>query len=170
DEVDRLNTVVTQFLNYAKPFQQNLTETNLDELLKKTFQTVTADLPSNINLTYHSDAQLPLTTVDPQQINQVFLNLIRNAVQAMPQGGELKVSLKSSKDSLQIVFEDTGLGISPENIKSLFIPFFTTKEEGSGLGLPICQKILKAHGGTIQVESTLQKGTKFIITLSSKKS
>ena len=88
----------------------------------------------------------------------------------MPQGGDLKISLKSSKDSLQIIFEDTGMGIAPENIKNLFIPFFTTKEEGSGLGLPICQKIIKAHGGSIQVESTLQKGTKFIITLPHKKS
>ena len=170
DETDRLNTVVTQFLNYAKPFQQNLTETNLDDLLKKALQTTATDLPSNIKLTYHTDSHLPLFTIDPQQMNQVFLNLIRNAIQAMPQGGDLKISLKSSKDSLQIIFEDTGMGIAPENIKNLFIPFFTTKEEGSGLGLPICQKIIKAHGGSIQVESTLQKGTKFIITLPHKKS
>ncbi len=170
DEVDRLNTVVTQFLNYAKPFQQNLSETNIDELLKKTLQTATSDFPSNIKLTYHADSQTPLLAIDPQQINQVFLNLTRNAIQAMPQGGELKVALKSSKESIQIIFEDTGVGIPPENIKNLFIPFFTTKEEGSGLGLPICQKIIKAHGGTIQIESILQKGTKFIITLPSKKS
>ncbi len=111
-----------------------------------------------------------MLAIDPQQINQVFLNLTRNAIQAMPQGGELKVALKSSKESIQIIFEDTGVGIPPENIKNLFIPFFTTKEEGSGLGLPICQKIIKAHGGTIQIESILQKGTKFIITLPSKKS
>ena len=170
DEVDRLNKVVTQFLNYAKPFQQSLTETNLDELLKKTLQTVTADMSSQIKFIYTADPQTPLVTVDPQHMNQVFLNLIRNALQAMPEGGELKVFLKPTKETVQIIFEDTGVGIAPENVKNLFIPFFTTKEEGSGLGLPICQKIIKAHNGTIQVESTLQKGTKFIITLPSKKS
>ncbi len=173
DEVDRLNKVVTQFLNYAKPFQHSGTETQLKDLVKKSIQTISSDIPSNINITLEAEESLPTTYVDPEQLNQVFLNLILNAAQAMPDGGHLKISVRhmaGAKEAIQMIFEDSGMGISTDNMKRLFIPFFTTKDHGTGLGLPICQKIIKAHMGTIDVESEPKKGTKFIVTLPIKKS
>src|SRR3989338_6035601 len=169
DEVDRLNKVVTQFLTYAKPFQQNFIETDASELIKKSLQNMAASTPPSILISYEENSKLPLMMADPQQLNQVFLNLILNAFDAMPKGGKLKIHTKVVEPNIQIIFEDTGEGIVPENLKNLFIPFFTTKKEGSGLGLPICQKIIKAHQGNIKVESTLQKGTKFIMTFPYKK-
>lgn len=164
DEVDRLNKVVTQFLNYAKPFHENWVETNLDDLIKKTIQIASANMPPQINVLYKEDS-LPPLKVDPEQLNQVFLNLFLNSIQAMPKGGDLKITTKNLKNQIHIVVEDTGEGIPPENMKHLFIPFFTTKERGTGLGLPICQKIIKNHRGHIKVESELHRGTKFIISL-----
>lgn len=165
DEVDRLNKVVTQFLNYAKPFKQTTELIHLEDLLKKTLQTVSAEPSAHIKISYEIPPSLPPLKADSEQLNQVFLNLILNAFQAMPEGGNLYIIVKQAKESLTILFKDTGVGISPEQLKNLFIPFFTTKETGTGLGLPICQKIIKAHNGNIKVESELRQGTKFIITL-----
>ena len=165
DETNRLNKVVTQFLNFANPTDQNFVETDVGELLKKTLQTASTDMPANIHLSTQFNSKTLFVMVDPERIKQVFLNMILNAIQAMPTGGELKVSLKDLKEEVQIIFEDTGVGIAPEDQKKLFIPFFTTREGGSGLGLPICQKIIRASHGAIKVESELRKGTKFIITL-----
>lgn len=165
DEVDRLNTVVTSFLNYAKPLEHALTETDLGELLKETLQTLSPNQRSDIHITTNLDPKTPFALVDPAQMKQVFLNLLLNAIQSMPEGGPINISLRNEKNETHIVFEDSGVGISPEDQKKLFIPFYTTREGGSGLGLPICQKIIRAHGGDIKIESELRKGTKFIIIL-----
>ncbi len=168
NEVDRLNKIVSQFLNYAKPLSQNLTETDLSELLQSTLQIISRDLPDNVHLTYQSRSYFAV--VDPSLIQQVFLNIILNAIQAMPDGGELKISMRNIKKSVEMIFEDTGIGISEENLKKIFIPFFTTREGGTGLGLAISHKIVRAHQGNFHLESELRKGTKLIMTLPCKKS
>ena len=105
--------------------------------------------------------------VDPVQIQQVFINIIFNAMQAMGSGGTLKVSSFRHKNHICISIEDNGIGIPDEDLKSIFLPFFTTKEvgEGTGLGLSISHGIIEAHNGNISVTSEVNKGTKFIIDL-----
>ncbi len=100
---------------------------------------------------------------DTEQLQQVFMNLILNAIQAMPQGGTLSLNTRQDAESLYCSVRDTGLGIPPENIQRIFEPFFTTKERGTGLGLSIVQRILSRHGAQISVTSQLGQGTEFII-------
>ncbi|MBI4041406.1 MAG: hypothetical protein HY390_06030 [Deltaproteobacteria bacterium] len=164
-EVNRLDGVVHQFLNYAKPLPQQLQTIDLVAILKKALQNQQPEFPKNIELVTEFDPEPYIILGDPEQLNQVFLNLILNAVQAMPQGGRLKIAAKHQKKQVEITFEDTGEGIEEQDLKNIFMPFFTTKHQGSGLGLPICQKIIRLHQGQLQVESKLHAGTKLTITL-----
>lgn len=103
--------------------------------------------------------------VDEFQMERVLLNLWRNAVEAMPEGGTLSVRLWREGDFVKISIRDTGVGIVPDELPNIFKPFYTTKSTGSGLGLAICKKIVDEHRGQIEVESTVGKGTTFTITL-----
>jgi signal transduction histidine kinase len=106
---------------------------------------------------------------DAQQIEQVLINLIQNATQAMPNGGQLVITLAASGDRVTLTVRDTGFGIPSENLRRIFDPFFTTKgEEGTGLGLSVSYGIIARHHGTIRVESTVGQGTTFIIVLPTK--
>jgi signal transduction histidine kinase len=117
--------------------------------------------------------ELPPVRADAEQLRQVFLNLGLNALQAMPQGGKLTISSGVRRGArrgeaasfLEVRFRDTGVGISPGDLKNLFIPFYTTKEKGTGLGLPISQRIIENHGGTIEVRSQQGKGATFTVLL-----
>jgi len=104
------------------------------------------------------------------QLRQVFTNLIMNAKNAMPQGGSITIHVKQKEDTIEIIVSDTGIGISENNLSQIFEPFFTTRSagKGTGLGLAITKQIIQEHGGNIDVESTLNKGTTFIITLPKK--
>ncbi|HEX7401549.1 MAG TPA: ATP-binding protein, partial [candidate division Zixibacteria bacterium] len=108
---------------------------------------------------------------DKNQIMEVFLNIILNAIEAMPNGGELKVKAnrhtdeKSGKDYVNIMITDTGCGIPPESINQIFERYFTTKKEGTGLGLAVVERVVKAHGGFVSVASEPEKGTSFSINL-----
>src|SRR4029079_15425244 len=116
---------------------------------------------------------LPPVRADAEQLLQVFLNLALNAVQAMPEGGRLFVSRSIRRATrrgaaaafLEVRFRDTGVGIPPGDLRNLFIPFFTTKEKGTGLGLPISQRIIENHGGTIELRSQAGMGATFTVLL-----
>ena len=99
------------------------------------------------------------------KVKRVFINLIKNAIDAMPEGGTLKITSESAVNVVRISFSDTGSGISEEDQKKLFQPLFTTKAKGMGFGLAICQRIMEAHKGKILVESSIGKGTTFIIEI-----
>jgi signal transduction histidine kinase len=112
--------------------------------------------------------------VDPNSMEQAFLNIILNAQKAMPRGGTFTISTRilpgrrdDSKEvqEVQIIFEDTGIGIPEENLPKIFNPFFSTRSDGTGLGLSITKNIIEEHGGRIEVESQVNLGTKFVITL-----
>ena len=107
----------------------------------------------------------PLIKVDVEKIKRVFINLIKNAIDAMPSGGKLEIKSREKDGDLEIVFIDTGTGISKDFLEKIWTPFFTTKAKGMGLGLPICKRIIEAHGGKISVDSTPGKGTTFTITI-----
>ena len=110
---------------------------------------------------------LPEITADPSQLNQVLVNLVVNAIQAMPNGGTLRIATCSENKSIKLVVEDTGIGMREDVLKQVFIPFFTTKDIdiGTGLGLPVAHGIIASHGGTIDVTSTVGQGTRFEIQL-----
>jgi len=110
--------------------------------------------------------QLTETTADKEMIRRAFMNLAQNGIQAMKEkGGTLKVSTKKTKGFIEVSLTDTGGGISKENMKKLFTPFFTTKARGMGMGLPICRKFVERHGGSIEVESEEGKGSTFTVKL-----
>jgi len=130
-------------------------------ILKNNFQ------QKDINLNINFEAEDNIVKVDEDQMKQVFLNLFLNAIDAMPRGGMLTVKIvkKHDENSITILVEDTGRGISRDDLKSLFTPFFTTKKHGIGLGLVITQEIIRNHLGEIEVSSEINKGTSFTITL-----
>jgi signal transduction histidine kinase len=111
----------------------------------------------NLNKEYAPD--IPQVFGVSSEITQVFLNMIMNAVESMPDGGDLFIKIKTVKESLQIDIIDTGKGMSQEELKSVFDPFFTTKQNGSGIGLAVCHKIIEGHGGNIHITSECGKGT-----------
>ena len=158
------NNIINDLLDFAakRPLQkkrQNINEIIEDSLTK-------GNIPRNIEV--KRNFKKAIIGVDEKQLERVFLNLIKNAVQAMPHGGKLAVTTKETKDNVEIIFADTGVGISEENISKLFTPLFTTKAKGIGMGLAICKNIVEQHNGTIEVKSKPGQGTTFTIKLPKK--
>ncbi len=174
-EIDRLNDLLKTFFSFAKPQNLNLVHCHIKEIINEIIPFLIkeiADKGIRFIETYHP--QLPKIKVDKTQMHQVFLNLFLNAIQAMPNGGELKIeaspmisnSIEGSKQSfVKVVISDTGRGIPTHIVHKIFDPFFTTKSRGIGLGLSITYQIIKKHGGTIKVESQWERGTSFVINL-----
>jgi PAS domain S-box-containing protein len=158
------NNIINDLLDFAakRPLQkkrQNINEIIEDSLTKGT-------IPRNIEV--KRNFKKAIIGVDEKQLERVFLNLIKNAAQAMPDGGKLAVTTKETKDNVEIIFADTGIGISEENMSKLFTPLFTTKAKGIGMGLPICKNIVEQHNGTIEVKSKAGQGTTLTIKLPKK--
>jgi signal transduction histidine kinase len=168
DSASKANTIVTDLLKFARQSTPEMQTRDMRSTLESVFR-LTEYLIRKGNVTLVPD--LPLTAVmamyDAQQIEQVLINLVTNAVQAMPEGGTLDVSLKEMEDNLVITMRDSGEGIPEENIGRIFDPFFTTKPEGegTGLGLSVSYGIISRHRGYIKVESEVGIGTTFIISL-----
>jgi signal transduction histidine kinase len=112
-----------------------------------------------------AESPLPAVAFDPLQFHQVFINLFRNALEAMPQGGELRITSRLRDGQAEITISDTGEGMPPEVVAKIFQPYFTTKEQGSGLGLAICQGIIQEHGGCLLAGSAPGRGASFTIQL-----
>ncbi len=162
-----LEKIVSAILHYSKPVEiQPLTQ-DLGIFLKQLgrFAKVDPAFPGNVKLNMHIPDAPQLVPFDAGALKSALLNLIFNAIQAMPQGGELTISLLMMASSCQIAIGDTGIGIDEEQQGQLFSPFFTTKKGGNGLGLVETEKIVQAHFGTIDVRSKPEKGSTFTITL-----
>jgi two-component system sensor histidine kinase HydH len=166
-ETDRLNRVISELLEFARPTDIKPRPTNVNELLRHSMQLIAQDAAANqITLHQHFQNGLCPAHVDPDRLSQCLLNLYLNALQAMQAGGSLTVASETIDDEhVRIQVVDTGSGISAEDVDRIFDPYFTTKAKGTGLGLAIVHKIIEAHGGHIQVESTPGKGTRFGLTL-----
>lgn len=171
-EIDRLNEIVVRFLTFARPEEPQFQSVNLYGLVMDTLNLLTPRIKTNgIHPDVSLSPDLPLVKGDPKQLDQVFLNLLLNAIEAMPKGGILgvhsavKVASETQEELLQLVIRDTGPGIKEEERAYLFDPFFTTKEGGTGLGLSIAYSIVQKHNGQIEVESEVGKGTSFILSL-----
>jgi two-component system sensor histidine kinase HydH len=170
-ETDRLNTVVSEFLDYARPFELMLGGEPVQDVLRRTLALVRAQgLPPGVVVTEEYDPATPQVPLDPVRAGQVFLNLAQNALQAMPAGGALTVRSRPGRDrrgraGAEIQVSDTGVGIAPDALAQVFVPFFTTKPKGTGLGLAISQRIVRAHGGELEVASVPGEGTTFVVFL-----
>lgn len=172
EEVNRLDRVVSQFLGYARPDRGERQTLSINDVVHKTIQLL---IPQSGEVEIKTDLASDLAQVraDPEQLRQVFLNLGINAIQAMQGKGTLLVVTRGHQTSkpgevtplVEICFQDTGIGIPPEAIQDIFIPFYTTKEGGTGLGLPICQRIIENHKGTIEVRSQPGRGSAFSVLL-----
>ncbi len=167
-EVDGLRDLTSEMLDFARPARLNLQPMSLNTLLIQSVQSLSSFLVSHrVIIHWNLDDALPEIQSDTAQLGQVIRNLVMNAAQAMPEGGILEIAAVSVPHEQQIVlsFRDTGTGIRAGDEEKIFRPFFTTKSKGTGLGLPIVQKIIDHHGGKIRVESILGQGTGFYITL-----
>ncbi len=170
-EVERARRVIENLLQFSRNSEYELEEVDINELLKMTLSLVEKELRVNDISLELNLKQLPAISLNLDEIKQAFLNIILNATQAMPDGGSLKVATKpvpadagkQQKDSVEIVFEDTGVGIPEEALGDVFNPFFTTKESGTGLGLSLGYSTVKKFGGDITIENRRGKGT--IVTL-----
>ncbi len=167
DEANRLNRILTEFLEFARPQPPKFTNCNITEVLDKVLNYLKPEFDKhNIELIkQHQDSTV--IHADPDLLYRAFLNILINAIQAMPQGGRLIVNNRFDKENRQVSIEffDSGPGI-PENVlKKVFNPFFTTKEKGSGLGLSIVKNIIENHGGKIKIESKQGEGTKVVFLL-----
>lgn len=168
-EVARINQQISDFLNYSRPANVNLSVINARNVVEDSLRIVEAQAAENdIKISIVEHENVPKVMGDPEFLRSVFNNLFINAVQAMgTEGGKLnvKISPDGSENVVMIEISDTGNGIPPENLAKIFEPYFSTKETGTGLGLAIVHKIVEIHNGTIEVESTVGEGTKFTVKL-----
>jgi len=167
DELGRLNRLVSDFLSYGRPAKLKIREIDPRALIEEVRDLVNTQAEQqgvkvNIEQNGNRDAKL---YGDAEQIKTCFSNLMINAIQAMPSGGSLNISLRPDNSHLEIKFADTGSGIAPEAMEQIFEPYYSTKDTGIGLGLPLTKKIIEEHGGQINVESAPNQGTTFTITL-----
>ena len=182
DEVNRLNGVVTEFLDYARPFRGTFAALSVNDAVKRTAQLMQHDL-ADMQLVLDLDDAAPDVSGDAERLQQVLINLVLNAADAMGRRGRVSLStrvvdsfkdaaligLKGPLRSVEVRVKDEGPGMSSSTLNQIFIPFFTTKERGTGLGLALCQRIVQHHGGQIEVRSieapARDHGATFIVRL-----
>jgi len=165
-EITRLDYIVTQFLQAIRPTVPQFQQASVNDVVQATLDLLRPEI-DNRGLTVQAKLgrQLPLCRIDPNQIKQALLNLIKNAIQAMTKGGVLTLQTESGEDGVWLTVADTGRGISQEDVTRIFEPFYTTKQRGSGLGLMIVQRIIRDHDGRIEVQSHAGRGTTFRVWL-----
>lgn len=165
-QIARLNQLVTDFLNYGKPTKLSPQSVNLSQLLNDVVSPLQLQAKEQkIHLLVECNGDVPEIQADEQLLKICLSNLVMNAIQAMPTGGQLRITLASSDQDVQITVSDTGVGIAPEQLDKIFEPYYSTKETGIGLGLAVTKKLVQDHGGTISVHSQLDQGSSFTITL-----
>jgi len=165
DEVKLLDKRIKSFLMFAKPKPIICQDTNINNLIRKIVATYYASASNEFKITLNLDNKLPLLFIDPEQMKEAFFNFIINADNAVSHSGNLKISTYRKNNFVYVSFQDNGEGIDKENFDKIFEPFFSTKPDGTGLGLVIVQNIIREHKGTITIESEKSKGSTFTIKL-----
>jgi len=161
-EINRLDYIISQFLQAIRPTRPELKPVSLNDILLDTVTLLGPEIENReVTLSQHFAEELPNAPLDEVQVKQALVNLIKNAIQAMTQGGALTLTTIAETDGVWVYVADTGGGIPQEKINRIFQPYFTTKKEGSGLGLMIVQRIVREHGGRIELESNTGQGTTF---------
>ncbi|MDY6987098.1 MAG: ATP-binding protein [Thermodesulfobacteriota bacterium] len=165
-EANRLNGIVTDFLNFARPATPNLIPCDVASVLNKNLSFLAPEINSHgYKVEKRFSDQVPEIQADPGMLYRAFLNILVNAMQAMPKGGTIDIDLDNRDDTVAIVFSDGGKGISAEVLDKIWDPFFTTRDKGSGLGLAIVRKIVEGHGGGVHIENGKDRGARVTVTL-----
>ena len=172
-EVDRLNKLVVQVLDFAKLKKPNLTRFSLNDLIRKIAELLKLEIKDKqIKFSLELSPDISQIQADEDQVRQILMNVIINAIQAIPKEGEVKIktekALLGGESAVKLIIKDSGIGITEKDFNQIFDPFFSTKDQGSGLGLSIVYKLIETHQGKIKVESKEGKGTKFVIFLPQK--
>ena len=162
-EVKTANRIITDLMNFVRSKNLEVDAEDPGALLRHSLER--AKIPEDVDVHMDVNGDLPAVRVDGDKAGQVVLNLVDNAVEAMPEGGDLYIDAEAGEDGVVFTFEDTGVGIPPENLEKIFEPLFTTKTKGIGLGLSIVKLLVEAHGGDIDVESEEGQGARFTVRL-----
>lgn len=166
DEIDRVNNIVEDFMMLAKPKTVQLEEKDLIPILNNVLSLFEFEAKKrNIQIHFESSHEMIMIDCDENRLKQVFINFIKNGMEAIPDGGDITVQARLKTNNVHISIQDTGIGIPPEKLKKIGEPFYTTKKKGNGLGLMVSFQIIESHSGEVNVESELNKGTTFHIVL-----
>lgn len=161
-DIENSNKIINDLLEYSRETKLDLNESNPRLIVKEALSAV--KIPRKIRVA-DLTRDKPKIRVDTDKMKRVFVNMVKNAIDAMPKGGKLTIESRESNGDLEIVFSDTGVGMSEETLRDIYRPLFTTKAKGMGFGLPICKRFVEAHGGKICARSTIGKGSTFTVTL-----
>jgi len=171
-EVDRICGLINDLLSFARPSKPNVVPENVNDVVDNIARILESQAKEkNVDIRRDFGRDLPKVWIDREQMKQVFMNLILNGIQAMSAGGTIVVATRLAakndveliREYVQVEIRDTGVGIPPENLEQIFDPFFTSKDEGSGLGLAVSHQIVQEHGGFVTVESSVGTGTSFFV-------
>ncbi|UCD83095.1 MAG: two-component sensor histidine kinase [Desulfobacterales bacterium] len=166
EEANRLNRIITDFINFAKPRSPNLTPCRIEEVIDKNITFLTTQIEEKgYHIRQNYQNSLPEIQADAAMLYQSFLNILINAMQAMPDGGCIEISISANEKIVTINFEDEGQGIAEEVLDKIWDPFFTTKEMGTGLGLGVVKNIIESHGGSIQIQNRNSGGARVTVEL-----
>jgi len=167
EESGRLNDIVTDFLDFARPQVPNFQSCHLEEIIDRNLSFLRPELDKKGVIVNNGNLNSGAFSIeaDPGLLYRAFLNIFINAIQSMKDGGNVSIKIREENENYQVEIQDTGIGISAENLKKIFNPFFTTKEKGSGLGLAIVKKIIEGHKGTVWIESEQGLGTRVFVAL-----
>jgi signal transduction histidine kinase len=166
EEANRLNRIITDFINFAKPRSPNLVPCRIEEVIEKNITFLAMQIEENgYTIKQNYQNSLPEIQADAAMLYQSFLNILINSMQAMPNGGTIEIAIRANAKIVTINFEDEGQGISDEVIKKIWDPFFTTKEMGTGLGLGVVKNLIESHGGSIQIQNRSQGGARVTVEL-----
>lgn len=160
--IDHSDRIINNLLEYAREMHIELTDCSMSTLLEAAIGMI--HVPDTIQILNQVN-QKTKVRVDANKILRVFINLIKNAIDAMPDKGKLEITSRQTKNWVKIIFADTGIGIPDDILLKLFSPLVTTKAQGMGFGLAICKRIVETHGGNITVKTKLNKGTTFTVAL-----
>ena len=159
--VEHADSIINDLLDYSRDLHLEIEEYSSKSLIN--YVILSLKVPSKIRILEKTEDHL--MWIDGNKIQRVFINLMKNSFDAMPNGGQLEISTKKNGDNIDFIFTDTGNGMSEDTLSNLFTPLFTTKAQGMGLGLSICKRMIEAHSGKIYVQSTSKKGTTFVVSL-----
>ncbi|MEM5948831.1 ATP-binding protein [Spirochaetia bacterium 38H-sp] len=165
EETERLNRIVVDFLFAVRPINLELSSTNIEDLIEELLKLVRPELKEKKIIVTRKYLGLPPLNIDGRYMKQAMLNIIENAIQAMPEGGEITIRTGIKDNRAMVAFDDSGQGIPDDLKEKIFEPYFTTKDTGTGLGLTIVYKIIREHGGDIELSSEQGKGTSFVFLL-----
>jgi signal transduction histidine kinase len=165
EQVRYMNKIVSDLEDYARPLKIELAPADLHKLINETLSNIKVPDTVEVSVMIEDDLDFPKLIVDPALMKRVFINLIANALQAMPDGGHLKIMAERTEDSALINIQDTGAGIPEQNTDKIFQPLFSTKAKGQGLGLSVCKRLVEAHNGSITFKSKVGKGSTFTVEI-----